>query len=134
MDKDKARRSDYRDMKMEMKKMKLKAVQKNYMYMIPVQSKERPWKKSENGMVVIDMENKGFYYFISQKFFKKPRISHISLDKYGTVVWQNINGENTVGDIVEIMKQEFSDEQERMLDRVVTYMATLQTHKFITMK
>ena len=85
-------------------------------------------------MVEIDMENTGFYHFIAQKFFRKPRISHISLDQYGSVVWQSIDGHNTVMDVIRIMEKEFPAETDRMLDRVVTYMATLQRNGFISMK
>ena len=76
---------------------------------------------------------KAFIILLHRNFFKKPRISHISLDCYGTVVWNSIDGKNTVYDIVLIMEQAFPDEKERMLDRVVTYMAILQNNRFITM-
>lgn len=105
---------------------------KNYLDSIPEHSKYMPWHIREDGIVEIDMENKGFYHFLAQKFWKKPRVSHISLEKYGTVVWKNIDGKNTIYDIVQIMEQEFPDEKDRMLDRVVTYMATLQRSRFIT--
>ena len=85
-------------------------------------------------MVEIDMENTGFYHWISQKFFRKPRVSHIALDQYGSVVWQSIDGHNSVMDIVRIMEKEFPGETDRMLDRVVTYLATLQRNSFIDLK
>ncbi|MCH5188182.1 MAG: PqqD family protein [Oscillospiraceae bacterium] len=113
------------------KKMKVSA---NYMECVPVRGAMRPWRVRDDGMVEIDMENKGFYHSIAQKFFKKPRVSHIALDRYGSVVWQNIDGKNTVTDIIHIMENEFPDEKDRMLDRVVTYMATLQRNSFIIMK
>ncbi len=113
---------------------KKKVVSENYMNQIPEKSRERPWRTDKNNMAVIDVENKGFYHYIAQKFFKKPRISHISLDRHGTVVWNSIDGNNTVYDIVRIMQDEFPDERERMINRVVTYMAILQNNRFITMK
>ncbi|MCH5332512.1 MAG: PqqD family protein [Agathobacter sp.] len=106
-------------------------IARNYMDIVPKHSPNRPWRVREDGMVEIDMENKGFYHSIAQKFFKKPRISHIALDKYGSVVWQNIDGKHTIYEIAQIMEQEFPEEKERMLDRVVTYFATLQRSKFI---
>lgn len=112
------------------KKMKVPA---NYMEYIPVRSEDRPWRIKEDGRVEIDMENKGFYHSIAQKFFKKPRISHIALDSHGSVIWQNLDGRHSVMDIVRIMESSFPDEKDRMLDRVVTYMATLQRSGFITM-
>lgn len=111
-----------------------KKVSKNYMDSIPKHSPHRPWHVREDGIVEIDIENKGFYHFIAQKFFGKPRVSHIALEQYGSIVWQNMDGNHTVYDIVKIMEKQFPQEKERMLDRVVTYMATLQRNQFITME
>ena len=115
-----------------MAKKKLK-ISKNYFDGVPRRQEDRPWRVKEDGIVEIDMENKGFYHFIAQKFFRKPRVSHISLDRYGSVVWQSIDGKNTVLDVIHIMEKEFPGETDRMLDRVVTYLATLQRSGFITM-
>ena len=106
----------------------------NYMECVPVRGDDRPWREKEDGLVEIDMENRGFYNFIAQKFFKKPRVSHIALDKYGSVVWKNIDGHKSINDIVKVMEAAFPSEKKRMLDRVVTYMATLQRSGFITLK
>ncbi len=113
---------------------KKRKVSPNYLESVPIKNAERPWRVKDDGMVEVDMENKGFYHFIAQKFFRKPRVSHIALDRYGSVVWQNIDGKNTVMDIVRVMEQSFPNEKERMLDRVVTYMAVLQNNRFISMK
>ncbi len=113
---------------------KKKKVSMNYMESIPTKNPERPWRVKEDGIVEVDMENKGFYHMLAQKFFKKPRISHISLDKYGSVVWQSIDGKNSIMDIVKTMEESFPDEKDRMLDRVVTYMAILQNNRFVYVK
>lgn len=113
---------------------KKKKISPNYLESIPVRKEDHPWRVKEDGMVEVDMENKGFYHSIAQKFFNKPRVSHIALDKYGSVVWQNIDGTNTVMDIIHTMEHTFPKEKDRMLDRVVTYMAVLQNNHFITMK
>ena len=115
-----------------MAKKKLK-ISKNYFDGVPRRREDRPWRVKEDGIVEIDMENKGFYHFIAQKFFRKPRVSHISLDRYGSVVWRSIDGKNTVLDVIHIMEKEFPNEKDRMLDRVVTYLATLQRSGFISM-
>ncbi|MGN1031634.1 MAG: PqqD family protein [Butyricicoccaceae bacterium] len=114
--------------------MAKKKIAKNYLDSIPERCGDRPWRLREDGMVEIDMENKGFYHSIAQKFFHKPRVSHIALDQYGSVVWQNIDGKNNVMDLVRIMEREFPEEKSRMLDRVVTYMATLQRNGFVKMR
>lgn len=105
----------------------------NYLDGTPRHDARHPWRLGEDGLVVVDMEHRGFYDRIAQRLFKRPRVSHISLDRYGSAVWQSMDGENAVGDIVDIMKARFPGEEERMLDRVVTFLATLQRNGFITM-
>jgi hypothetical protein len=113
---------------------KKKTISPNYLDGVPLRCDDRPWREKEDGMVEIDVENKGFYNTIAQKLFKKPRVSHISLDQYGSAVWKGVDGTNTVYDIVRLMEQEFPEEKDRMLDRVVTFMATLERNGFIRMQ
>lgn len=89
------------------------------------------WSERDDGIIVIDMENKGFYHRIAQKFFHRPKVSHIALDSYGTAVWKALDGKHTVFDVVRLMKQQFPKEEGRMLDRVVTFLHTLQVNHFI---
>ena len=104
----------------------------NYMDQIPIHDDKHPWRVTDDGMAEVDMEHNGFYDRIAQKMFKKPPVSHIALDKYGTVVWENMNGENTIADIVRIMEDAFPGERDRMLDRVVAFTITLKHNGFIT--
>ena len=113
---------------------KKKKIASNYLDSIPIHRDGLEWRTKEDGMAELDMEHKGFYPSIAQKFFHKPRISHIALDKYGSMVWTNIDGANNVMDIVHIMEDAFPEEKDRMLDRVVTFMATLQRNRFIFMQ
>lgn len=113
---------------------KKKKIAANYLDSIPIHRDGLVWRTKEDGMAEFDMEHKGFYHFIAQKFFHKPRISHIGLDKYGSAVWKSIDGTNTVMDIIHIMEDSFPEEKDRMLDRVVTFMAILQRNRFISMQ
>jgi hypothetical protein len=116
------------------KNSKKKVVSENYMDKIPVRSASRPWRVTDDGMVEIDMENKGFYHRIAQKYFKKPKVSHIALDAYGSTLWENIDGTNTVYDILTIMETTFPEEKDKMINRVVAFMTTLETNRFVDMK
>lgn len=111
-----------------------KKLNPNYMDMILIRNPERKWSEREDGIVVIDIEHKGFFHKIAQKFFKKPRVSHIALDVYGTALWSVLDGEKSVFDIVNHMKKQFPDEEERMLDRTVTFLYTLQKNRFVVRK
>ncbi len=88
----------------------------------------------EDGFVEVDMENRGFFNAVAQKFFKRPRVSHISLDKYGTALWLALDGKATVNDVLSKMKNAFPEEGDKMLNRVVQFLATLEMHKFIVRK
>lgn len=114
-----------------MAKKKVQKVPQNYMDAIISHNPEYKWIEKEDGIVVIDVINKGLFNKIAQKFFHKPKVSHISLDKYGSALWKAVDGSNTVFDIVNIMSDTFPDEKERMLDRVIKFLHTLQVNRFV---
>ena len=89
------------------------------------------WQQGKDGMIVLDMVNTGFFHGIAQKFFHKPKVSHISLDAYGTKLWLALDGKRTVYQVVNAMEQAFPEEADKMLNRVVTFLRTLQIHHFI---
>lgn len=117
---------------------KTKKLPSNYMDIVFVRSERCPWRMKDepensqtSGIVEVDMENRGFFNAIAQKFFKRPRISHISLDKYGSALWLALDGTATVNDVLSKMNAAFPEESEKMLNRVVQFLATLEMHKFI---
>ncbi|MBR1741598.1 MAG: PqqD family protein [Lachnospiraceae bacterium] len=110
---------------------KAQKLQKNYLDFIFIPEPELAWTKREDGIVVLDMVHQGFFHRIAQKFFHKPRVSHIALDKYGTALWLAMDETHTVSELVAHMEDTFPEERERMLDRSVTFLNTLQMHHFI---
>lgn len=88
------------------------------------------WKE-EKHKVVIDVKNRGAFNRIAQMLFKRPKISHISLDEYGSVFWKNIDGVNSVFDIYNLMCEAFPDEKEMMLDRVLKFVKILSDNRYI---
>jgi len=110
---------------------KTKKLSANYMDLIFSRSEAFPWRQKEDGFVEIDMENKGFFNAVAQKFFKRPRVSHIALDKYGTVVWLALDGKNCVNEVFAKMNSEFPEEKEKMLNRMVHFLSTLEMQGFI---
>ncbi len=95
---------------------------------------EQKWNQNEDSSVSLEMEHSGFFDRIAQRFFKKPRVSHIALDKYGSAVWLALDGTKTVFDVLNMMNEKFPDEQDKMLNRLVQFMYVLQTNEFITQK
>ena len=112
-------------------KTKTRRLPANYMDLVFTKNAEIQWRVKEDGFVEVDMVNKGFFFFFAQKFFHRPRVSHIALDKYGTKLWLALDGTATVNDVLNKMNEAFPDERDKMLNRVVQFLTTLETWKFI---
>ena len=105
--------------------------QENYLDYIPVISEKNTWDVKEDGMVTIHMIHRSFYAWIAQRFFHRPRVSHIDLDAMGSFIFQRIDGQRTVGDIALLVKAEFGQKAEPLYDRLVKYMQILRNNGFI---
>ena len=112
-------------------KTKTRKLSANYMDLVFANNAEIQWREKEDGLVEVDMENKGFFNSLAQKFFHRPRVSHIALDKYGTTLWLALDGTATVNDLLNKMNEAFPAETDKMLNRVVQFLTTLETWKFI---
>ena len=104
---------------------------KNFMDFIPVCNPEYTWDADKKGKVTVHVVNKGFYNWIEQKIFKKPRISHIDLDKYGSFVWQQMDGKRNVYEISKLVSERFGKDAEPVVERLVKYIQILYQNKFI---
>ncbi len=109
---------------------KKKRVSQNYMDMVFHIQPDLKYNKDKQGIVTYYSVHKGFFARIAQIFYKRPKVSTIKLDRLGSSVWSLIDGKNTVYDIVVKMQELYPDE-ERMLDRVVTFLHTMQVNKLI---
>lgn len=104
---------------------------KNFLDYIPVCNPAFTWDADKKGIVTVHMVNKGFYNRLAQKLFKKPRVSHIKLDEYGSYVWQQMDGIRTVFEISKLVEAHFGKEAEPVLNRLVTFFRILYQNKFI---
>ena len=77
------------------------------------------------------MVHRGFYAWIAQKFFHRPRVSHIDLDAMGSFIFQRIDGQRTVGAIAELVKVEYGKKAEPLYERLIKYMQILHNNGFI---
>lgn len=112
----------------------LRKKKKNFMDFVPVPNPLYTWDKDEKGNVVVHVENRGFYNWLAQKFFKKPRVSHISLDHYGSFVWQQMDGVRDVFAISKLVEDAFGEEAAPVAPRLVRYIQVLYENKFIGYK
>ena len=111
-----------------------KTKSENYLERRPVRPEHILWSADEEGIVTLDIENKGFFNRIAQKFFRKPKISHIHLDKMGSFVWPLIDGEKTIIDIGILVKEHFGDKAEPLYERLARFFQVLESCHLIEWK
>ncbi len=70
---------------------------------------------------------------IEKVFFRKMlnKPFRIDLDKVGSFVWKNCTGDKTVGEIVQLCKEEFGDEVEPAEERVKLFIEQLNKNRMI---
>ena len=112
-------------------KTKTRRLPANYMDIVFSKNADIQWRVKEDGLVEVDMVNKGFFNSIAQKFFHRPRVSHIALDKYGSTLWLALDGTATVNDLLAKMNEAFPAESDKMLNRLVQFLTTLERWEFI---
>ena len=100
----------------------------DYVFKIP---KDLTWVCSDEGVVTVDMENKGFSNRVAQKFFHRPKVSHIKLEGMGSYIFQCVDGKSTVYDIGQLVKEKFGKEAEPLYERLSVYMKQLETFGFV---
>ena len=113
---------------------KKNVITKNYLESIPMRHPEIKWSKDEDGIVTLEIENTGFVNRMAQKFFKKPKISYIHLDKMGSFVWLSTDGKKDIVKIGEEVKEHFGEKAEPLYERLSKYFKILESYNFINFK
>lgn len=106
--------------------------EENYLEKVPVRG-DFKWT-TEDGIITLEIENKGVFNKIAQKLFKKPKISYVHLDKMGSFIWPQIDGEKSILDISESVDKEFGEEAKPLYERLAKYFQILSSYGFVTFK
>ena len=107
--------------------------EENYLDKIP-QKGNFEWKADNDGIVTLEIVNKGIFNKIAQKLFKKPEISYVHLDKMGSFIWPIIDGEKSILDIAEPVDKEFGEDAKPLYERLAKYFQILASYGFVTFK
>lgn len=105
----------------------------NYLDYIPVKNPEIEFETAENGKVTVYIEWKGFYHRIAQKFFRRPRVSDVKLDDYGSFVWLAIDGNKDVHRLSKELDAQFP-KMEKSLSRLIKFLEILHDNHLIRWK
>ncbi len=103
----------------------------NYLDYVPVRNPDFGWRVKDNGRVEVTVPNRGFFNRIAQIFFRRPKISYIELDEYGSFLWQQIDGETNIYQMSLRMKEHFGKKAEPVVERLVQFMKTLRSQHYI---
>lgn len=103
----------------------------NYLEKIPAYKQGLNWSCDQNGIVTLEMENTGFANRLAQKLLKKPKISYIHLEQFGSFVWMAIDGKRDIIAIGELVREHFGDKAEPLYERLSQYIKTLHSNGFI---
>ncbi len=106
----------------------------NFLDLIPVKSEKFRTETDSEGKVTIFIENKGFFNFLAQKIFKKPRFSQVHLEDFGSFIFQQIDGVKTVKEIADLLHQKFGEKSEPLYPRISMYFNTLLNYGFVEVK
>ena len=110
---------------------KNKNINENYLERKPIRADGIEWNKDSEGIVTLEIENKGFFNKMAQKFLKKPRISYIHLDEMGSFVWPLLDGEKTIMDLGEYVDEKFGEKAHPLYERLAKYFQILESYNFI---
>ena len=76
-------------------------------------------------------KNRGLFNRIAQIFFRKPKISRIELDTFGSFIWKQIDGKKDVYQIGRLVKDKFGEEAEPLYERLAKFLHILRSNDFI---
>lgn len=103
----------------------------NYLDYVPGRNPRFPSTEREDSLITITVIRRGIFDKIAQAFFHAPAQSHIDLDKYGSFVWKQIDGQRTLYEIGRLISAEFGTEAEPLYPRLVRFFAILKDCRFI---
>lgn len=106
----------------------------NYLERRPSRPEHIKWSVNEEGIVTLDIENTGAMNRIAQKLFRKPKVSHVHLDKIGSFVWPLIDGKMDIVALGLVVKEKFGDDAEPLYERLAKYFQILDSYSFIEWK
>ncbi len=113
--------------------MKKKKQQKNYLDLIPERASGLAWTQDDEGIVVLEVENTGAFNRIAQKLFKRPKVTKVHMEQFGSFIWPMIDGKRTVTELADLLKERFGEETEPLYPRVAKYMQIMESYHFISL-
>ena len=109
-------------------------ISENYLERKPARPEGISWSADENGIITLDIENTGAFNRIAQKFFKKPKVTHIHLDEMGSFVWPLLDGGKNIIELGKEVENHFGEKANPLYERLAKYFQILDSYHFVEWK
>lgn len=114
--------------------MRKKKDKGNYLDYVPTKNSALPWSVDEEGIVTVEVSHKSLADRVAQIAFNRPKVSKIRMDKFGSFIWQQIDGTKDIYQIGQEVKKEFGKEAEPLYERMVMFFRILVQNHYIFYK
>ncbi len=115
-------------------KKKQEKISVNYLEKIPMQPQKYGYTVDEEGIVTLNIENKGIFNKIAQKLLKKPKTSYVHLDAMGSFIWPLMDGQRDIVEIGKFVEEKFGEEAHPLYERLAKYFQILDSYGFVEWK
>ncbi|MBQ7964664.1 MAG: PqqD family protein [Ruminococcus sp.] len=113
---------------------KKKVIEENFLDKIPTHKEGLAFSTDDNGIVTLEMENTGVVNKIAQVVLRKPKISYIHLEEFGSFIWPLIDGKKNICEIGELVEEHFGEKAHPLYERLATYFQILERYGFVTLR
>ena len=103
----------------------------NYLDRIPAPAASIRWKSNSEGMVTLELDNKGFANRLAQILLGKPKVSYIHLDELGSFIWPLLDGKTDITALGEKVEEAFGEKAHPLYPRLAEYFRILDSYHFI---
>jgi hypothetical protein len=93
------------------------------------------WETRESELVTLLVPKFRNHYLVKWflPLFSKPNF-RVNLDAYGSFVWHHCDGNTTVFEIGERMKEKFGEAVDPLYERIAQFIQKLEQEKFLALK
>lgn len=109
-------------------------MKKSVRQLIPVVKKNITWEKNSDGTVAITIWYNSWLENFLRKFIAFPEKSVVDLDNFGSFIWQNIDAQKSVFDIVSLVQEKFGKKTEPTYKRTLVFFKQLLDNKLIKLE
>ena len=112
-------------------KKKKTVIPENYLERIPSRPESIKWTVDKDGIVTLEIENKGLFNRIAQKVFFRPKTSFVHLDETGSFLWPLLDGKQTITELGKLVEEKFGEASHPLYERLATYFKILDSYGFV---